>query len=88
MDRVHREAGNDFDIYLITPDGSYTQPLVTSGRSDEDPAWSPDGRKLAFSSNRRGRKEVYRIDVTGQNTSLLTDASGNCTNPAWSGWLE
>jgi len=82
------QAGNNFDIYLINPEGSFTTPLVTHPRTDEDPAWSPDGRKLAFSSNRRGRKEIYRVDVDGRNVILLTDGSGNCTNPTWSSWLE
>ena len=61
---------------------------MTHPRSDEDPAWSPDGRKLAFSSNRRGRKEVYRVDIDGQNVILLTDGLGNSSSPAWSRWLD
>ncbi|MGH7290756.1 MAG: TolB family protein, partial [Myxococcota bacterium] len=82
------QAGNNFDIYLINPEGTFTTPLVTHPRTDEDPAWSPDGRKLAFSSNRRGRKEIYRVDVDGSHVTLLTDGSGNCTNPTWSRCLE
>jgi TolB protein len=83
-----RRPGNNFDIYLINPEGTFTTPVVTHARSDEDPAWAPDGRKLAFTSNRRGRKEVYRVDVDGSNVTVLTDGFGNSSNPAWSSWLD
>jgi TolB protein len=77
-----------FDIYLIDPDNGFTTPLVMHPRTDEDPAWSPDGRKIAFTSNRRGRKDIYLIDWDGENLMQVTQNFGNCSQPAWSGWLD
>lgn len=81
-------TGSNFDLYLIDPETGYTTPLVVHPRGDEDPAWSPDGRKIVFSSSRRGRKELYQIDLDGRNLRRVTSGFGNCTNPAWSPWLD
>lgn len=81
-------TGNNFDVYLIDPETGYTKPLMIHPRGDENPVWSPDGRKVAFTSDRRGRKDIYVVDVDGRNLRRLTDGFGNCSNPAWSGWVD
>ena len=81
-------TGTNFDLYLIDPETGYTTPLMIHPRSDETPIWSPDGRKIAFTSDRRGRKDVYVIDVDGRNLRRLTHGFGNCSNPAWSPWVD
>ena len=48
----------------------------------------PDGRKVVFSSSRRGRKELYQIDLDGRNLRRVTGDFGNCSNPAWSPWID
>jgi TolB protein len=58
-------------------------PLVQHRRSDESPSWSPDGRKLAFSSNRRGRYDVFVVDLAGENLRRLTENAGQNTQPVW-----
>jgi TolB protein len=75
-------------MYLIDPETGYTKPLMIHPRNDENPVWSPDGRKIAFSSDRRGRKDIYVVDVDGRNLRRLTEGFGNCSNPAWSGWPD
>lgn len=53
---------------------------LTNGQSnDGDPAWSPDGRQIAFSSDRDGNREIYVMDADGANVRRLTD------HPAWDG---
>lgn len=81
-------TGTNLDLYLIDPKTGYTVPLVVHPMADEDPAWSPDGRRIAFSSSRRGETSVYIIDVDGRNLRRITAGYGNCTNPAWSTWLD
>jgi TolB protein len=81
-------TSSGFDIYLIDPENGFTTPLVLHPRTDEDPAWSPDGRKIAFTSNRRGRKDIYLIDWDGENLMQVTSNFANCSQPAWSGWLD
>ena len=61
-------------------------PLVVHRRSDEYPAWSPDSRKIAFSSQRRGRPDIYVIDVGSGNLRQLTRGAGVNKNPAWGSW--
>jgi TolB protein len=82
------QTSSGFDLYLIQPDTGDTVPLVVHGRSDEDPAWSPDGRKVIFSSSRRGSFQLYAIDLDGANLLQVTNGLGECTSPAWSPWLD
>ena len=72
-----------FDIWLVDPSGEVSVPLITHRRSDEGPSWSPDGRKLAFSSSRRGTADIYLMDVNGENLQRLTRSSGDNLSPAW-----
>jgi TolB protein len=49
-----------------------------------NPTWSPDGRTIAFESNREGRFAVYTVDrETGRVRRLTTD-EGDASQPAWS----
>ena len=40
----------DYDIYEVPLDGSAMRPLVTTGSDEHSPAWSPDGRLIAYST--------------------------------------
>ena len=52
------------------------------------PTFSPDGRRVAFSSDRLGHNEIYITDVDGTNTDLLTTTATEArpyrSNPDWS----
>jgi len=52
------------------------------------PSWSPDGRYIAFSSNRRGPYNIYIMQGSGENQQRLTASGGDDKNPAWSPRLE
>jgi dipeptidyl aminopeptidase/acylaminoacyl peptidase len=47
------------------------------------PAWSPDGRRIAFVSTRDGNPEIYVMDSAGQNQRRLTFHPGGDWRPAW-----
>ncbi len=48
------------------------------------PRWSPDGSRIAFSSNRDGDSEIYVMDSSGGNVQQLTDNDTQDYSPAWS----
>jgi hypothetical protein len=76
------EAYNvDGELWVLNlVDGSETA-LGVSGRA---PAWSPDGARLAFISDRANGWEIYVYDFASGGTRQLTDCAANCRFPAWS----
>ncbi|HUO66675.1 MAG TPA: hypothetical protein VMV37_04015 [Gammaproteobacteria bacterium] len=56
---------------------------VTTG-PDTFPAWSPNGDRIAFTSNRDGDYEIYTVKPGGGGLTRLTRSSGNDAHPAWS----
>ncbi len=51
---------------------------------DDYPAYSPDGRKIAFISNRDGLLAVYVMNADGGDARKLTNDLPDCSGPAWS----
>jgi Tol biopolymer transport system component len=78
-------TGCSSDLYVIEPDGSGRTALTdTPTENDIEPAWSADGSKLAFSSNRDGNYEIYVVDADGTNPRTLTAHPARDSRPAWS----
>jgi eukaryotic-like serine/threonine-protein kinase len=78
---------NDASLYLINIDGTGARPLTTVPGSDFDPAWSPDGKRIAFTSLRDGTKDIYVFTLeSGIVTRLTTVEQPIQENgqPAWS----
>jgi TolB protein len=48
------------------------------------PAWSPDGRKIAFTSDRDGNREIYVMNADGTGLTRLTNDDVDDENPSWS----
>jgi serine/threonine protein kinase len=59
-------------------------PAISSSRADTFPSFSPDGRRVAFESDRSGNNEIWLTDPDGSNTVQLTFLGAACGAPSWS----
>ncbi len=50
---------------------------------NESPAWSPDGKHIAFVSDRSGRQEVYLVDPNGKNLKQISDLDTDKSSIVW-----
>lgn len=81
---ISEETGNR-DIFVARPDGTGRVNLTLNAARDSMPAWSPDGSKLVFASNRNGAvDELYVMNPDGSGLQQLTTLGGFVANPAWS----
>jgi dipeptidyl aminopeptidase/acylaminoacyl peptidase len=74
----------DNEIYSVDLATANTKQLTSNQVNDGDPAWSPDGTKIAFSSQRDGNYEIYVMDADGSNQIRLTESSDVDIYPDWS----
>ena len=89
--RVGIMATNDpnqvvgWEIYSMNSDGSVVR-LTTNTFVDWYPSWSPDGQKIAFTSDRDGNLELYTMSQDGSNVVRLTNTANNVADqfPSWS----
>jgi len=78
------------EIYVMDADGGNQQNLTNHRADDEYPSWSPDGKRIVFSSDRdQGRDdphnyEIYVMDADGGNEQRLTENRNNDWQPVWS----
>jgi TolB protein len=63
---------DNLDIYTMYADGSELTNLTNHEALDSNPAWSPDGKRIAFQSNRAAFTQIYLMDADGSNVTQLT----------------
>jgi TolB protein len=76
-------AGNS-EIYLMAPDGKLGRRLTSNRAIDVSPVWAPNGREIAFVSDRYLAPQVFLMDRYGGNVRRLTTEGSYNTSPAWS----
>ena len=81
--RSRREPGPGFDIKILNIGTGETRQITFGEGTNESPAWSPNGRHLAFMSTRAGRSQIFTVDRDGKNVRQFT-RDGNNTTPNWS----
>ena len=74
--------GSFDQICLMNADGSNRRQLTNEKATSFYPSISPDGKQIAFSSNRDGNFEIYLMDINGGNVTQLTNGIGNLYAPA------
>jgi len=81
---VFSRSEQDFDTFSLTP-GHAPQRVVTSAFLDGHASFSPDGRHIAFSSNRTGTTEIWVAQADGSSPWRLTrDPTRFQASPSWS----
>jgi Tol biopolymer transport system component len=80
-----RRANVDASIWRVA-EGASPEPLIASTRFENQPRYSPDGRRIAFCSNRSSDViDVYVSEVDGPNPMQLTRGPGKSQcSPTWS----
>ena len=80
------------EIYVMDINGGNQRRLTNNRDADSSPSWSPDGKRIAFASDREGRVNIHGIptydicvmDANGENRRNLTNNPSNDSSPSWS----
>jgi TolB protein len=65
------------DLWIVNVDGSNPRRLTGA-------TWAPNGRHLAFQSNRNGRWQIFAMLLDGSAQEPITRGPGESTSPSWS----
>jgi dipeptidyl aminopeptidase/acylaminoacyl peptidase len=82
MDKATNTSNSD--IWIQSADGGQPWQLTSSPKSDANPRWSPDGKKIAFISTRKGVPQVWMIEAEGGESYPVTDISTGASGVIWS----
>ncbi len=75
--------GGKNQIFTVNPDGTDLTQLTSNG-NNEDPAFSPDGRFIAFTSDRDGKKGIFVMRSNGEGQRRISPKNLRAFGPSWS----
>jgi len=85
--RANQDQYPGSSLWLISVDfaGNASDPsqLRTAPGGDFDPAWDPNGNRIAFTSLRDNRPQIYVMDIDGQDLANLNNDLAHNRQPAW-----
>lgn len=71
-------------VWLCNADGSHQLQLTKGDKNSANPAWSPDGKWISFTSSRDGKANLYLLPVSGGESEKITDVKTGVGNYEWS----
>jgi TolB protein len=71
------------EVFLANADGSAPRNLSNHPAFDGWPAWSPDGKRIAFASNRNANYQIFVMNQDGSDVRLVANTEGRATAPQW-----
>jgi Tol biopolymer transport system component len=83
---IQSYIGGTFHIWTIKPDGTCFKQLTFGHGDDREPSFSPDGKTIAFSSDRafKGSYDIWTVDVATGALRQWTSAEADEYEPTWS----
>ena len=73
-----------YNLQIADADGFDPQILLSSGQPLLSPAWSPDGKQIAYVSFEKGNSAIYVQDILSGNRTMVAGNKGINSAPAWS----
>ncbi len=77
-------GGNQEDLYILNTDGTDRRRLTNDTFKDRGPRWSPDGKRIAFYSDRGGKYAIWSIHSDGSGLEVLIESAQQYNLPVWS----
>ena len=74
----------NWEVFVMNADGTNPINLTNHLATDDSPDWAPDGKRIAFVSNRDENSEVYVMNADGTNPINLTNHLATDDSPDWS----
>jgi Tol biopolymer transport system component len=83
---IQSYSGGTFHIWTMKPDGTALRQITSGHGDDREPAFSPDGSTIAFSSDRgfHGSYDIWTVDVATGKLKQWTSSPDDEYEPAWS----
>jgi TolB protein len=72
------------DLWIVNVDGSNPRRLTGGTGDNQGGTWAPNGRHVAFQSNRNGRWQIFAMLADGSAQEAITRGPGDATSPSWS----
>ena len=78
-----KQNASDSDVWLVSASGGTPVKLTTSPKNDNQPRWSPDGKRLAFVSAREEKPQIFLISPFGGESQQLTTSKTGVQSFDW-----
>jgi Tol biopolymer transport system component len=74
----------DYSLFKLEVATGEMTPLTPKGERAQYPAWSPDGKRICYVSNRNGIDNLYILELEGGEGYPVSNVLSGCMNPSWS----